>query len=278
MKFDVLKKLFREEVWDVGFLSIENLKVCAFSPVKEIFHTSTKPCVKAVNEVDYNFGVFLNALVLVRKTDITLDYSLNEEAERILEAQGFRYQHNYIEIYTNFKMAAVLAGLGVRAKNSLVHSYRFGFDCKICCYGFIEPITEAPEITPDFGFLSSCDGCDDCRTRCPAGAIHNEKEPYWLNSSACNDFIFSSYDDRIPSIKKYWHKYVHPEIDLATIRALKDRRQLIWNANGYSIPGDPNNRGANPYKNGLPIYVPVCRECQAQPRCSKWNGNYPYAL
>ena len=25
-----------------------------------------------------------------------------------------------------------------------------------------------------------------------------------------------------------------------------------------------------------PIPVPMCRECTSKPRCSKWNGKYPY--
>jgi ferredoxin len=277
MKFDAFKKLFPEDKWDVGFLSIENLKRCAFSPLKAIYHGGAKPCLKIANEVDYDC-MFYNALVLVRKTEITLDYSLNEEAEAILEANGFKYQQHYIEIYTNFKLAAILSGLGVRGKNSLVHSHKFGFDCKICCYGFEETITDAPNIAPDLGFLDACANCDDCRKRCPAGAIHNDKEPYWLDSTNCNGFILMSYHDKIPSVKKFWHKYVHPELGLDAVKSVKKCDQLLWNANGYCISTDPANRGQNPYKDGKPIYVPVCRECQIQPRCSKWNGVYPYEL
>ena len=29
-------------------------------------------------------------------------------------------------------------------------------------------------------------------------------------------------------------------------------------------------------KNGIAVNVPFCRECTSQPRCSKWNGKYPY--
>jgi ferredoxin len=277
VKFDVLKNLFPADQWDVGFLSIENLQICAFSPIKWIFHASVKPCLKLVNEVDYNFG-FPNALVLVRKTEVTLDYSLNDEAERIFEAHGFAYQKSYIEIYTNFKMAAILAGVAVRAKNSLVYSRKFGFDCKICCYGFQEIIVDVPAVTPDLGFLKACDNCDDCRRNCPAGAIHNQREPFWLDSTACAAFFVMSYHDTIPSIKKYWHKYVHPEIELETVKSIRNWNQLAWNANGYKIPDGPGNRGQTPCKDGKPVYPPICRECQVQPKCSKWNGRYPYTL
>ena len=30
-------------------------------------------------------------------------------------------------------------------------------------------------------------------------------------------------------------------------------------------------------KNGKPVIIPFCRECTSQPRCSKWNGQYPYS-
>jgi hypothetical protein len=278
MKFDELKQLFPADEWDVGYLPIEKLKVCASHPVKGIFHHSAKPCLLMTNETEYDYSIFVNALVLIRRSEITLDYSLNEQAENTLETHGFRYGSTYMEIYTNFKMAAILAGLGVRGRNTLIYSFKFGFDCKICCYGFAETITDAPVITPDLGFLKACENCDDCRKYCPVGAIHNAEEPHWLDSTSCSDFLYLSYHDTIPSIKKYWHKYVHPEMDLETVKSIKTDKGLLWNANGYVISDDSANRGRNPYKDGKPIYVPICRECQNQPRCSKWNGNYPYKL
>ena len=30
------------------------------------------------------------------------------------------------------------------------------------------------------------------------------------------------------------------------------------------------------YKNGKEIAVPICRECQVQAPCSKWDAQYPY--
>ena len=45
---------------------------------------------------------------------------------------------------------------------------------------------------------------------------------------------------------------------------------MLWNKNGYSYDGQVVR------KNGELVNVPFCRECTSQPRCSKWNGNYPY--
>ena len=45
---------------------------------------------------------------------------------------------------------------------------------------------------------------------------------------------------------------------------------MPWDKNGYSYDGQVVR------KNGEPVNIPVCRECISQPRCSKWNGNYPY--
>ena len=39
-------------------------------------------------------------------------------------------------MYTNYKEAAILSGLGVRARNTLVYSYKFGFDCHFAMIGF----------------------------------------------------------------------------------------------------------------------------------------------
>jgi hypothetical protein len=113
------------------------------------------------------------------------------------------------------------------------------------------------------------------------GAIHNDSEPYWLDSGACDDFIGYADHPRIPSIKTFWHTNVHPEVPEEDVRRITcfradqdagDGRELFtcFDANGYSgVEGIY-------CKNGEPISIPHCRECQVQPRCSKWNGEYPY--
>ncbi|NDB87071.1 MAG: hypothetical protein EB127_30955, partial [Alphaproteobacteria bacterium] len=88
--------------------------------------------------------------------------------------------------------------------------------------GFIDKIIDLPTNRRiNNKMWKRCDGCDDCRKACPVGAIHNETEPYWLNSGDCDNFIGFSDHETIPSIKKFWHENVYPEIDNQNIDNIK---------------------------------------------------------
>ena len=106
-------------------------------------------------------------------------------------------------IYTNFKEAALQAGLGVVAKTLLLYTYRFGFDqSRPCMIGFDETITNTPTNTRvNKKLWNRCIGCWDCAINCPVGAIHNDGdniEHNWLDSSACDNFLGISDHPRIP--------------------------------------------------------------------------------
>lgn len=268
IKFSDIQRLFPQDKWDIGFLSEEQLKICAYSPIKE---KSQEYGADYTNNI--HFLCIVNSIVLSRYSPDSWDYSLYKEADHILARSGLK---DWFPIYTNFKMAAILAGLGVRAKNSLVYGYKFGFDMKICVIGFEDKIMDPPvQEQVDPGYWERCEGCSDCRLACPAGAIHNEKEPYWLDSGKCDDFIGFGDHPRIPSIKKFWHKYVHPEVPQEMVDNMKSCTEvgggLPFDANGYTM-----DMVTGVLKDGIPIPVPFCRECTVQPRCSKWDGKYPY--
>jgi len=267
IRFSDIQRLFPPDKWDVGYLSEEELRICAQYPVKV---KSQKYGADFTNNI--HFIGTVNSIVLSRYSPDSWDYTLYMEADEILKKSGLR---NWFPIYTNFKMAAILAGLGVRAKNSLVYGYKFGFDMKLCVIGFEDPIIDPPEKKIDTGYWKHCEGCSDCRLACPAGAIHNEQEPYWLDSSKCDNFIGFGEHPRIPSIKKFWHKHVHPEVPEEIVRSITSCIDagggLPFDANGYTI--DPV---MGVLKDGRPVPVPFCRECTVQPRCSKWKGQFPY--
>lgn len=269
--FKEIKILFEDSEWDVGYLPPEYLKICFYSPLKKVYHR---------HGYDYtcntNQKVFPNTLVIVKKSDITVDYDLYRIAPEILERNGYVKNIDWIPIYTNFKEAVILSGLGCRAKNSLVYTNKFGFDSKICCIGFIGEIVNIPDSKINFGYLPQCADCSDCRNACPVNAIHNTKKPYWLDSEKCDSFLINSYHDTIPSVKKFWHKYTYPEIPLDEILSsskYENITDLKWDRNGYMI-----DKNGAVIKDGQWIKFPICRECQVQPKCSKWNGKYPYTL
>ncbi len=268
IRFSDIRNLFPEDRWDVGFLTEEQLKMCAYSPIKG---KAQEYGADYTNNI--HFLSIVNSIVLVRHSPDSWDYSNYKEADDILKASTLQ---EWFPIYTNFKEAAILSGLGVRAKNSLIHSYRFGFDMKVCIIGFEDAIIDCP--APErinLQFWERCDGCSDCRLACPVGAIHNEKEPCWLDSGRCDDFIGFGDHPRIPSIKRFWHKNVHPEVPQEVVDSMKSctdlAGELTFDANGYTM-----DMQTGVLKDGSPVPVPFCRECQIQPRCSKWNGDYPY--
>ena len=130
-------------------------------------------------------------------------------------------------------------------------------------------------------FWHNCIGCDACREVCPVGAIHNNEDVDWLDSVACIEFLNYSDHPRVPSMKKFWHENVRPDISKEIVdkitsfpKQLKAVKQGIpfmdWNANGYSEEAGIFR------KDGKEIPVPICRECQVQAPCSKWAQKYPY--
>lgn len=270
ISFDDLKKLFNNDDWDIGYLSQERLLQCSLTPIKAASHPYGHNFTNSLH-----FQGLVNAIVLIRNGH-HWDYTHYDEAVSIMKNSEYK---NWFSIYTNFKEAAMLSGLGVRARNSLIYSYKFGFDCHITVIGFREQIVNTPTNKRiNHKLWSRCRDCDDCIKACPVGAIHGLEEPYWLNSSACDDFIGSSDHPTIPSIKKFWHENVHPEFPKEKLDKIKTWHDVKaqfgqgypFDANGYTYDGQVVR------KDGVAVNVPFCRECTSQPRCSKWDGKYPY--
>ena len=286
LTFDEIKKWFNHNEWDIGYLTKEQLRICSLSPVKQSFQSHGW---KFINSIHFDWGQIRNGLVLIRESSTSLDYSLYDEARNILISNGLHEPHAWVHVYTNFKEAEILSARGVRARNSLVYNYKFGFDSKVCVIGFMETIHDPPKVKRVAGnnfkdrYWHKCIGCDDCRKACPVNAIHNKDgEPHWLDGSACDNFIGYGDHPRIPSMKTFWHKNVRPDVPKEKIDSITSYEEdleagggssfMKWNKNGYS-----QNNGIF-RKNGKLTSIPHCRECQVQPRCSKWNGKYPYEV
>ena len=274
VSFNVIKSLF-DDTWDVGVITAEQLKEAAYHPIKQ---TRVNQPANFTNSTHYR-GL-TNTIILIKKGE-QWDYSHYDEAVDILKKSGL---HNWFELYTNYKMAAILAGLAVRAKNSLVYSYKFGFDCHISAVGFNAEIVDLPTSRRvNRKMWKRCSGCNDCYNACPVKAIHNKEEPYWLDSAACENFIGYSDHPTVPSIKSFWHKNVYPDVPKEFVDNIQTWDDIVkifgdkippgslpWDRDGWSFDGNVTR------KDGEKVKIPVCRECTSQPRCSKWQGKYPY--
>jgi len=189
MDFEKIKSQFGDE-WDIGVLDTKHIKICANNPIK--FPTQPYGATYDMNTAEF-FDKIPNALVLVKYSDVSLDYSLYLDAEEILKTikplpknVKVDFDTPWFPLYLNFKMAMVLAGLGVRAMNSLVYSYKFAFDSKICIYAWNENITNVDLKKPNLGVLKYCKGCNDCETQCPPNAIHHGDVVPWVDANRCD--------------------------------------------------------------------------------------------
>ena len=216
LNFEEIKRWFDPDKWDIGHITIEQLRICSQTRIKHAGQWAKGW--KFTNGLHFNWAGICNGIVLIRHSSISLDYTLYEQATEILIKQGLKEETDWIHVYTNFKEAEILSGRGVRSRNSLVYNYKFGFDSKVCVIGFMTMIQNPPKIKRVAGnnfkdeFWHNCIGCDACREVCPVGAIHNNESVNWLDSDACDDFLSYSDHPRIPSIKKFWHENIHPEI------------------------------------------------------------------
>ena len=284
LNMEEIKEWFDSDKWDIGYLTKEQLKICSQDPIKA---PGQYYGWNFANGMHFDWYGICNGLVMIKNTSISLDYSLYEEATEILTKQGLKEFSDWGHVYTNFKEAEILSGRGVRARNSLVYNYKFGFDSKVCVIGFMKMIQNPPKIKRVAGnnfkdeFWHKCIGCDACREVCPVGAIHNNESVDWLDSAACDDFLALSDHPIIPSMKKYWHENVRPDIPKEIVDSVTNAKEntkmgdeetpfMNWNANEYT-----SDYGIF-RKDGKEISVPICRECQVQAPCSKWGGKYPY--
>lgn len=268
VNFETIANLF-DDSWDIGYLTSEQLAQCSQSPLKAKFHIFGKDVTNGLHFQN------LNHCLIFAKQGHTWDYSHYQQIKDTLKSANII---GWNPLYTNYKEAAILAGMGVRAKNSLIYSYKFGFDCHFAAVEFTIPIENIPDRSKkvNTNLWKKCEGCNDCAVNCPAGAIHLDKEPYWLDGGACENFIFFGEHDTVPNVRDYWHKNVHPEYSDEVVKSVKSVKDMHlingmkWDSNGYEYDGNITTR------NGDPVYIPHCRECTSQPRCSKWNGKYPY--
>ena len=104
MYLSEIQKLFNPDLWDVGFLSKQNLKRSGSAPIKTVTHLSGHD----LTSMGGKFTPY-NGIVLARYSDVTSDYSLYQDSFDILN-NNLR-TNSFQQVYVNFKEAALLSGI-----------------------------------------------------------------------------------------------------------------------------------------------------------------------
>jgi len=240
-----IKELFNED-FDFGVINSESLMRISNRPIKE----------DGVKEfgIDYNhkndklWRSFKCALVGIKYEPVPLIYDIYYLIYSKLQEN---FKDKFVTISIDYKRAAIEAGLGVRAMNSLVYNEKFCFDFKIAVFGCIEDITgyENKYYPLEDKILDLCNGCTDCRDKCPVKAIHfDENSTPWLDHIACDLHIGSKMRDY----------YMHNAVP--TPRPFDP---IDWNTRGF------RNINGVIYKGNEIVKMNICQICQRQPKCFK---------
>lgn len=260
ISYNDIINLFDSE-WDFSYLYYEEMEEVLNFPIK-MAPNHLERLVEWNNDIPKD-AIFL---VIVKHTE-DYDYSLNHTFE-------IKCRDNLpIELtnfWCNYKYAAVKAGMGQYAKNSLFFHNKFHFETHLSVFIIFNKIVNLPTRNmSNFSLLAQCNNCNDCYNVCPVNAIHNQSKPYWIDMNKCDNFCFFGNHPRIPTIK-YNHKLLShlTTEEKFNIQNYEDFHKLY-----------PNITLNSSYiKNGQLTYYqyPTCRECTSQPKCSKYGGNYPY--
>lgn len=264
ISYDQIIKNFNKDVWDFSYLTSTEFKEILNFPVK--FNNNV---IEQVVSGKFSYPDYSTILIVVKKTK-DYDYSIDKDFSTI--CQNNLPNLSYFQIYCNLKYAAVKAGLGQYGKNMLFHHPKFDFDIHLAAFMIYNPIINLPQRNKaNFNLLSQCENCNDCYNACPVNAIHNQQEPFWLDAYACDNFCYYSNHTKIPSIK--WNKipFQHGIFDENFIYSIQSNKDY-YNHFPEGTKGEiRDNQGEKHY-----IHYPICRECTSQPKCTKYNGNYPY--
>ena len=255
---------FDNNIWDFSYLTSEEINEILNFPIKFNINEIT-------NLVNGTYEIPKESIILiVVKYSKDYDYSIDKDFDTIckLNLPELKYE----QLYCNLKYAAVKSGLGQYGKNMVFHHPKFNFDVHLAAFILKNPIINLPvRNSINLNFLKECDNCNDCYNACPAHAIHNQIQPFWVDAYKCDAFCYYGNHAQIPSVK--WNKipFQHGIFD-------KDLIFSIHSNKDYYNHFPKGNKGEVVDNNGNihHIHYPICRECTSQPKCSKYNGNYPY--
>lgn len=257
-----LIQLFDLNEWDFSYLT--------YTEMMEVLNFPVKISVNHLEHLIQNPDLPTTAtfIVAVKHTQ-DYDYSIGD----IFTKTCINYFPN-IQIgsfWCNYKYAAVKAGLGQYAKNSLFYHYKFQFETHLYVAVIFNEIINLPNRPlSNFNYLSQCENCTDCQLACPVQAIHNQDHFIWIDMEKCDNFCMFGNHDTIPSVK---YNFI-----LLSDMNQSDKRKINSYAEFNQLFPDISISSGVLTQDGKKCWYqyPTCRECTSQPKCSKYNGKYPY--
>ena len=263
---DIIKN-FNNNEWDFSYLNFEEIWEVINQPIKydNIIHSLM------FNGIPFNKNNIF--LVIIKKTK-NFDYTFLTQFDKI--KNEYFPELNYKPFWCNYKYAAVKAGLGQFAKNSLFYHPVFQFETHISVICIEDEVYGLPQRKqPNFKLLKLCEGCLDCYNACPVKAIHNQNEyNVWIDTYKCDNFCHFGNHMEIPSIKWNWlfmdedvKDYFQNNKEIFSISNYFELQNFCKKTSCQYITYDGVQYEA---------IFPICRECTSQPKCSKYNGKYPY--
>ena len=264
ISYEEIIKNFNND-WDFSYLNYEEIWEILNHPIKLNDTLSNT----IYNKISFNKNSLF--LICVKQTK-NYDYTFLSEfiktcKEKIPELIVSQF-------WCNYKYAAVKAGLGQYAKNSLFYHPKFQFENHIGIFQIDSKVINLPpRKLANFNLLPLCNNCNDCINACPVGAIHNNTST-WIDFHACDGFCHFGNHSSIPSIKWNWFRVDDEMIPLFSsldeiynIKSYIDLKQISKKINSQYIK--IKDKIYN-------VSFPICRECTSQKKCSKYGGSYPY--
>lgn len=256
-------QVFDPEEWDIGYLYGEEMIEVLNHPIKYnsnfIEWMAMKPPMFQLSDI----------FIVVVKKNYDFDYTHVKLFIDICKIQFPQLKFTGFEC--NYKYAAVKAGLGRYAKNSLFYHLKFQFETHLAVfYMGNQIINPCNRKNANFNILEKCDGCNDCISACPAQAINFDQNRTWVNLLACDAFCHFGNHNTIPTLKWSWAKANKSLSNLSYNDLYKITTFNDWE----NITGGFNALEVSPQT--VYPHFPICRECTSQKRCSKYNGKYPY--
>ena len=263
ISFNQITNLFDDTNWDIGYLTTQDLQQLIAFPIKEHNIMDIKYQLLLEQFIKYQ----ATGIIFVKQTN-SYDYSMTPYINlQMQKIAGLTYTSQFI---ISYKTAMILAGLGQYGKNQIIYSYKFGFDIHIHLIVVLNPIKNLPiRNKPNWNFLPQCENCTDCFNACPVHAIHNQEKPYWIDDRACRNFCGYGNDLKIPSIKWAIGRQLGIADELLEpISNIEEAIKYLGTGLMDCVISENNQQYL--------LICDNCRECCSQPKCSKYNGQFPY--